>query len=75
MKVHVLIRGDLSGMQLFDVSFYHFGEITGRGNRFTKSWRYQENIPPDIERQNKGELNRMARRSIRRQRFMRKLIE
>ena len=46
-KVHAFIRGDLSGKRLFDVSFYHFGEITGRGNRLTKSRRYQESVPTD----------------------------
>ena len=37
----------------FDVSFYHFGEITGRGNRFTKPRRYHESIQPDIENKTK----------------------
>ena len=47
-------------MRLFDVSFYHFGEITGRGERFTKSRRYHESIQPDIEERNKEELFRIG---------------
>ncbi|MCK4467589.1 MAG: hypothetical protein KAU60_04475 [Desulfobacterales bacterium] len=48
-------------MRLFDVSFYHFGEMTGRGDRFTKSRRYHESIQPDIEERNKEELFRIGK--------------
>jgi len=37
------------------VKFCLKAEQSGRGNRFTKSRRYRESIPPDIEKQNKEE--------------------
>jgi hypothetical protein len=49
-KVHVLIRGGLLDMATRR-QHHPFGEIAGRGDRLTKSWRYQEALPPDSEPQ------------------------
>jgi hypothetical protein len=44
------LQGDMSGMRLFDISFYHLVRLPEGANRFTKSRRYRESIPPDIEK-------------------------
>jgi hypothetical protein len=48
--------------------------MTGRGDRFTKSRRYHEGIPLDIEKRNKEEPFRIGKHEAVRQRFMSQLI-
>jgi len=61
VKVHALIRGDLPSVAADCCNIPLFGETAGRGDRLTKSRRYHESIPPDIERRNKEELYRSGR--------------
>ena len=45
----------------FDCFILPSGEMTGWGNRFTKSRRYHESFQPDIEERNKEELFRIGK--------------
>jgi len=60
-KVHALIRGVLSGMRLFDVSFYHSVKLPAGATGLPSPGDIGRSIPPDIEKQNKEELFRIGK--------------
>ncbi|MFV9645230.1 MAG: hypothetical protein ACNYWU_05345 [Desulfobacterales bacterium] len=59
--IHALIRGDLSGMRLFDVSFYHSVKLPAGATCLPSPGDIVRSIPPDIEKQNKEELFRIGK--------------